>query len=55
MGLLNDIHLMDNSNTHIEIVVPGKDETIIEDNILTSKLEILSAIKDIKLYSQFVV
>ena len=54
LGLLNDIHLKDNSNTYIEIVVPGKDETIIGDNILTSKFDILSAIKDIKLYSQFV-
>ena len=54
LGLLNDIHLNDNSNNYIEISLPGKDDTIIGDNILTSKFDILSAIKDIKLYSQFV-
>ena len=54
LGLLNDMHLRDNSNTYIEIQLPGKDETITGDNILTSKFDILNAIKDIKLYSQFV-
>ena len=38
LGLLNDIHLKDNSNSYIEIVVPGKDEAKIDHNILTSKL-----------------
>ena len=54
LGLLNDMHLKDNSNNYIEIKLPGKDDTIIGDNILTSKFDIFSAIKDIKLYSQFV-
>ena len=54
LGLLNDMHLRDNSNSYIEIQLPGKDETINGDNILTSKFDILNSIKDIKLYSQFV-
>ena len=54
LGLLNDLHLKENSNTYIDIKIPGKDETIVGNNILTSKFDILSPIKDIKLYSQFI-
>ena len=56
LGLLNDMNLKDNLNSYIDIVVPGKyeDDKGIEHNILTSKFDILSTIKDIKLYSQFV-
>ena len=50
------MNLKDNLNSYIDIVVPGKyeDDKGIEHNILTSKFDILSTIKDIKLYSQFV-